>query len=396
MSQPNTNQVPPYIEQEITAEQNISGVKFKRVQSRNAKTTPVSTPIPTAAAATFEERRLEEITKQQAITEWETPFNRPAYEDSEALSFSRQASQYWQQGRNKEAEVLYKQALTVAEKTGTQDTEALVTCLEDLSGFYMSSRQYADAEPLVARLVSIRAKISESDDSLLLAAIDNLADIYKSTQRTGDAVSLYKFMLARQTDKFGSCSLILVGTMSRLSYCYRDQGNWEAAETMLYKCREIEEAHYGRFAIEVTTTLEDLAEVYLKQEKFDKTAEALERKIHIYEGIYGPESLEVASCVLKLAELLSKVNMVMQAEPLYRRVVEIYKTARSKEEFMGLARAKTGEVAIPAAMPRISKRSADKPVEQEQCRAWPVIVPAKSVPTTPERDVPVMPAARIG
>ncbi len=397
MSKPIINKVPPHIEQEITAEQKISGVKFTRVQSKNVKPTPVSTNAPTMT-----ERQMAELHKQQAITEWETPFNRTSYEDSEALNYSRQASQYWQQGRTKEAEALYKQALVVAEQTAGQDTPALITCLEDLTGFYMSCRKMEEAEPLVARLVSIRARISDADDSLLLAAVDNLAEIYKQTDRLGDAITLYKFMLARQADKLGTCSLVLVGTMSRLSYCYRDQGNWEAAETMLLKCLETEEAHYGRSALEVTTTLEDIAEVYLKQEKFDQTAEVLERKVHIYEGIYGASSLEVASCVLKLAELLSKVNMVMQAEPLYRRVVDIYKSARTKDEFMGLARSKTAELHLSATgeVQRISRRSADKPIEQEQCRAWPAIVPVSarssaSVDTTLELEIPAMPAARI-
>lgn len=89
--------------------------------------------------------------------------------------------------------------------------------------------------------------------------------------------------------------------------------------------------------------------------------------------------------------------MVMQAEPLYRRVVEIYKTARAKEEFMGLARTKTGE--FPANAPTvtpISKKSADKPVEQEQCRKWAAItLPAvtRPVDTTPDVQIPAIQAA---
>ena len=79
-------------------------------------------------------KRVTPHIEQQAITEWDTPFNRPAYEDSEALSYSRQASQYYQQGRTREAEALYKQALHIAEQSGAQDTTALITCLEDLSG----------------------------------------------------------------------------------------------------------------------------------------------------------------------------------------------------------------------------------------------------------------------
>lgn len=322
--------------------------------------------------------RRKDIDKGGAITEWETPYNRPAYSPPEKTNYSLLAGQYLQQGRVREAEALYRTAYDIARTTGGDRDESqgehsddLVRSIEDLAWFYFSRDQFLDAEPFVSELVELRARSLSAGDELFLKSVDELAAIYEKTSRARDAISLYKFLLARQEDVFGRESLIVPGTLARLASCYMRQGHYEAAETALHRILSIQEPVYGRSSIEISKTLEELADTYIKQQIFDKAAEMLERRLHILESIHGENGVAVASCLLKLADLLAQLGMRGEAEPLYRRVVSIYQKSYGRT---------TAEISVSRKKlvnlsQKIPKRSKDKPEDQEMCGRWPVMTP---------------------
>jgi len=324
--------------------------------------------------------RRKEIEKGGAITEWETPYNRPAYSPPEKTNYSLLAGQYLQQGRVREAEALYRTAYDIARASGAENGEShqaadhsddLVRSIEDLSWFYFSRDQFLDAEPFVSEMVEIRARSLSAGDELFLKSVDELAAIYEKTGRARDAISLYKFLLARQEDVFGRDSLIVPATLARLASCYMRQGHYEAAETVLHRILSIQEPVYGRSSIEISRTLEELADTYIKQQIFDKAAEMLERRLHILESIHGENGVAVASCLLKLADLLAQLGMRGEAEPLYRRVVAIYQKSYGRT---------TAEISVSRKKlvnlsQMIPKRSRDKPEDQEMCGRWPVMTP---------------------
>lgn len=323
--------------------------------------------------------RRTEIDRAGAITEWETPYNRPAYSPPEKTNYSLLAGQYLQQGRVREAEALYRTAYEVARTTGGdpddshagEHSDDLVRSIEDLAWFYFSRDQFLEAEPFVSELVEIRARSLSAGDELFLRSVDELAAIYEKTGRARDAISLYKFLLARQEDVFGRNSLIVPATLARLASCYMRQGHYEAAETVLHRILSIQEPVYGRSSIEISKTLEELADTYIKQQIFDKAAEMLERRLHILESIHGENGVAVASCLLKLADLLAQLGMRGEAEPLYRRVVAIYQKSYGRTT----AEISVNRKKLVNMSERMPKRSRDKPEDQEACGRWPVMTP---------------------
>lgn len=324
---------------------------------------------------------FKQVEQQSVITQWETPYNRPAFSTPENIQYTRLASQYLQQGRIEDAERLYKQALVVAERTFPAGDAAIYRAVEDLADFYYRHEKYRQAEPLVARLLKHRVETIAADDWRLIRTVDQLSDIYEKCGEPIHAQALYKLLLARQQEVFGSKSAVCAFTLSRLADSYIRHQHYAPAETLMLTILEIQELLYGRSSIEISTTLQDLSTIYQKLGSYDKAAEMLERLLHVLESIHGEHGLSVASCLLKLADLLTEVDMRREAEPLYRRAQDIYtlsygdRTAAHsvfKKKFERI----TSPVYLPANSPvnsPISKSTKDKPVEQEECARFPAI-----------------------
>lgn len=310
---------------------------------------------------------------QSVSTEFDTPYNRPAYESGEAVHYSRLASQYLQQGRIEDAERLYALALELAERTLPKDSPVIEHAIEDLAGFYIGREKWDRAEPLVARLLNQRSQVLPADDSLLIRTVDMLAGIYEKNGQFVQATALFKFLVLRQEESCGRNSIIVAFSLSRMAECYLRQEQYPSAEVLMLRILRIQETVYGRSSIEISTTLQELSNVFQKQGKFDRAAEMLERLVQILEDLHGPNGLAVASCLLRLADLLTEVNMFDQAEPLYRRAQTIYQRSYgSQTAAHSMFRAKLNRYSkTNTDLSALSKRSCDLPTEQLKSAAMP-------------------------
>jgi len=361
---PHAGKTPHLVTNEIDAGAiKLQPPKIRPINSRAGKRT-------TSDTVRKPRTRTETQSKAQgAVTHWETPFNRPAFDQPENIQYTRLASQYLQQGRIEDAERLYNQALIVAERTFKEGDPAIFRAMEDLAGFYYRHEKYKQAEPLVARILKQRVDKLSPDDWLLIRTVDQLADIYEKCGEPLQAQALYKLLLARQEEATGRRSPVCAFTLSRLADNYLRHEHYLPAESLMLTILEIQETNHGRYSIEISTTLQELSKIYQKLGRYDKSAEMLERLLHVLESIHGDNGLSVASCLLKLADLLTEVDMTREAEPLYRRAQEIYTLSYGNRTAAHSVFKKKLE-RVTGSMSRLSK---DKPVEQEECSRFPAI-----------------------
>lgn len=293
-----------------------------------------------------------------AITQWRTPYNRPAYQSAEHLDHTRAAFQYFQQGRFEDAERLFLKAHHLVRSTKPTDINQVLECVENLAWVYYTAEKYLMAEPYVAELVLHRKRLYEPNDRRFVASVDQLAEIYEKTERRRDALVLHKFLLAVQEDRFGRVSLEICPTLKKLAEGYISSQSFLAAESQLLRVLAIYGPVYGRTSLEASTLVEKLADVYKFQGRFDKAAEMLERLLHILESIHGENGLSVASCLLKLANLLTSLNMHQEAEPLYRRVCSIYEKRFDKKTSEFSVQRKRTETDLLKSDQEITRRNA--------------------------------------
>ena len=99
---------------------------------------------------------------------------------------------YRDQGRQSDAESLFKRVLAMYEKALGPDHPGVATALNNLAVLYQEQGRAAEAEPLAKRALAMREKAFGPDHPQLLNAIHNLAELYRTLGRNAEAEALTK------------------------------------------------------------------------------------------------------------------------------------------------------------------------------------------------------------
>jgi tetratricopeptide (TPR) repeat protein len=84
---------------------------------------------------------------------------------------------YQAQGRNADAEPLYKRALATWEKALGPDHGVVAQSVNELANLYQKQGRFADAEPLYKRALAIREKTFGPDHGLVAQSVNELANL---------------------------------------------------------------------------------------------------------------------------------------------------------------------------------------------------------------------------
>ena len=103
---------------------------------------------------------------------------------------------YNDQGRDAEAEPMYKRAIAIQEKVFGLDSTEAAPKLNNLAALYQSQERYADAEPLFKRALASREKSLGPGHPDVAQSLNNLASFYQAQGRTSDALSIVERTIA--------------------------------------------------------------------------------------------------------------------------------------------------------------------------------------------------------
>ena len=102
-------------------------------------------------------------------------------EDSRyAASLNALATTYHEQGRYAEAELAYREALTIWETALGPENENVAICLNNLARLYQDRGQFAQAEPLLKRALAIEEKLFGAGHLEQAKSLDYLGDLVLS------------------------------------------------------------------------------------------------------------------------------------------------------------------------------------------------------------------------
>jgi tetratricopeptide (TPR) repeat protein len=153
-----------------------------------------------------------------------------------AVSLNNLATLYRIQGKHREAESLYNQALSIKEQ---KDHPKVATSLNNLAGLYRAQGKYAEAEPLYERALRIREKTLKPDHPDLGQSLNNLGLLYKVQGKYAEAQSLYKQALAIWEKAFGPDDLNVAAVLENMGELYRKIGKENEAEKLEARARRI-------------------------------------------------------------------------------------------------------------------------------------------------------------
>jgi CHAT domain-containing protein/tetratricopeptide (TPR) repeat protein len=136
-----------------------------------------------------------------------------------ARALNNLALYYRVNGRYREAERLYQEALGIYRSRAEEDPISLTVGLNNLAGLYFARGDYKSAEPLVQQVVTIRRSLGE-EAWAFGSSLNNLAAIYHRTGRYEAAERHYKEAIAAWRRIVGDHHPRLRTALSNLSGLY--------------------------------------------------------------------------------------------------------------------------------------------------------------------------------
>jgi len=238
---------------------------------------------------------------------------------------------YFKQDKYAKAEALYQKALLIREQAQETEHPLMAEALSGLATLYHRQGQYAKAEPLHERALFIREKTSGPEHPQVATALNNLADLYAVRNKYARAEPLYQQALCIRERALGSEHPQVATVLNNLASLYAKQSRFAEAELLYQRALQIWEKNLGPQHPRVAHPLNGLAELYREQSRFVEAEPLYQRALQIWEHELGPEHSLVADPLNGLAELYREQSRFAEAEPLYQRALQIRKQALGPE-----------------------------------------------------------------
>jgi tetratricopeptide (TPR) repeat protein len=196
---------------------------------------------------------------------------------------------YRDQGRLKDAEMMYKGALAGYEKAwGPEHTSTLDT-VNNLGILYADQGRLEDAETMYNRALAGYEKACGPEHTSTLDTVNNLGILYADQGRLEDAEMMYKRALAGYEKAWGPEHTSTLDTVNNLGVLYKNQGRLEDAEMMYKRALAGKEKAWGPEHTSTLDTVNNLGLLYANQGRLED-AEMMYKRALLVMRRHGDQS----------------------------------------------------------------------------------------------------------
>jgi tetratricopeptide (TPR) repeat protein len=241
-----------------------------------------------------------------------------------AVSINDLAMALVKAGKSDEAESLFKEAITLKEKTYGAEDESLVSTLGNLGQLYKAAKRYQDARLAYQRAVTIIEKGSDKDVKLI-PLVNALAGISIETGELDDAALRLRRVieLARASGDNAALSI----AQNNLALVLRKQGKAEEAEA-LYK-DVLAQSGSGNGVrgedkdLNKAAALNNLARLHREKGEFDQAKPLLLEAYNLLSGRAADEPATVIVTLDNLATVSKELGDYNDAVKYYREALKL-------------------------------------------------------------------------
>lgn len=251
------------------------------------------------------------------------PFAASAQTLEDANKLATRAVELHQQGKEAEAEPLYKRALAIREKALGPNHPDLASLLNNLALIYQAGQRYGEAESLYKRALAIREKALGANHPDVARSLVNLADLHAVQARHREAEALYRRALAIRERSLSRDHPELVKLLISLADVYVAQARFAEAEPLHKRALVILERVHGPQHPEILDSLNGLAALYEGQARYAEAEPLYRRALAISEKALGSEDPDLVAPLNNLAAVLRAQARYAEAELLYKRALAI-------------------------------------------------------------------------
>ncbi|CEJ57466.1 Putative Pfs, NB-ARC and TPR domain protein (JCVI) [Penicillium brasilianum] len=228
---------------------------------------------------------------------------------------------YRSQGKLKEAEEMYQRALVGYEKTLGPDHTSTLSTVNNLGLLFSDRGKLKEAEEMYQQALVGKEKALGPDHTSTLSTVNNLGLLYKSQGKVKEAEDMYQQALIGREKALGPDHTSTLDTVNNLGNLYRSQGKLKEAEEMYQKALVGKEKALGPDHISTLTTVNNLGLLYKSQGKVKEAEDMYQQALIGREKALGPDHTSTLDTVNNLGNLYRSQGKLKEAEEMYQKAL---------------------------------------------------------------------------
>jgi tetratricopeptide (TPR) repeat protein/CHAT domain-containing protein len=242
-------------------------------------------------------------------------------------SLNNLAALYQFQGRNGEAEPLFREVLQVERTVLGPRNPSTLTGLNNLAVLYQNEGRYGEAEPLFREALQARREALGARHADTLQSLNNLADLYQKQGRYGDAEPLFREALQASRAVLGARHPSTLTVLNNLAVLYQDRGRYSEAEPLFREALQARREVLGARHADTLTSLNNLAVFYQKQGRYGEAEPLYREALQTMREVLGGRHPNTLAGLNNLASLYHSQGRYGEAELLYREALQARREA---------------------------------------------------------------------
>jgi tetratricopeptide (TPR) repeat protein len=201
------------------------------------------------------------------------------------------------------------------------DIASLSGFISTFASLYKTQSRYREAEAMYKRALTGWEKVVGPDHRFALSVVISLGNLYSDQGRLVEAEAMYERALIQNKKVLGPEHISTLGTVCNLGLLYMYQGRFTEAESMLKEAQVGFEKILDRDHTSVLKVVGNLGNLYQAQGRFAEAEAMYGQVLAGFEKTLGPDHVLMLRAVGNLGDLYSVQGRLTEAEAMYRRTL---------------------------------------------------------------------------
>jgi tetratricopeptide (TPR) repeat protein len=241
---------------------------------------------------------------------------------SQAAARNNQAISLAHEGREAEAEQLYRAALGA----GYQDDLARAKIANNLAALYQRQDRFREAEVMYRCALQWRQKHLAAESVEVAYSLNNLAEVYRAEGQDWEARNLMETAL-RTLQQFHADAPGLPSVLNNLAIVRCRFGEVDQAEELLRTALRSYDWNPDTASREYGVTLNNLGKVLETKNDLLAARPLYEQAIGIFEGLGAPARKDLAGALANTGVLYQRLDRIEDARQAEQRALELLRPA---------------------------------------------------------------------
>jgi tetratricopeptide (TPR) repeat protein len=241
---------------------------------------------------------------------------------SQAAARNNQAISLAHEGREAEAEQLYRAALGA----GYEDDLARAKIANNLAALYQRQDRFREAEVMYRCALQWRQKHLAAESVEVAYSLNNLAEVYRAEGRDWEARNLMETAL-RTLQQFHADAPGLPSVLNNLAIVRCRFGEVDQAEELLRTALRSYDWNPDTASREYGVTLNNLGKVLETKNDLLAARPLYEQAIGIFEGLGAPARKDLAGALANTGVLYQRLDRIEDARQAEQRALELLRPA---------------------------------------------------------------------